>query len=67
MKYRITQVYGSLPNLVEGDTPDDAVDSYVRNVLFFGATTIYRVEEVDGDGVWEVDASMLGITDLRSL
>jgi hypothetical protein len=67
MKYRITQVYAPVPNVVEEDTPEGAVDRYVRNVLFFINTTIYRVEEIDGEGVWEVDAAELGVGDLRSL
>lgn len=54
MKYRISFVYAN-GEVWTGDTPEEAVQAFLR----FADRTIYRVEEVDGDGVWEVDAQEL--------
>jgi hypothetical protein len=54
MKYRISFVYATNVTWT-ADTPEEAVQAFLR----FANRTIYRVEEVGGDGVWEVDAQEL--------
>lgn len=57
MKYRISFVYNPDMGIMPwtGDSPEDAVKAF----LAFANRTVYRVDEIDGDGQWEIDAQEL--------